>query len=446
MRPLYAGLAVAICGGPALAQAPTTRVLDCTSGGCHTKQLDHAFLHGPTAVKACDACHEYKDPVGHSFTLKRQGKDLCLFCHIDKAGTEGPVVHAPVSKGDCTACHDAHGSGTRQMLKAATVPSLCAQCHTDVMTGSHAHKPAATDCMSCHKAHTADHAKLLTMPSRELCLSCHQDVGKALGAAHPHLPAKEDCLQCHSPHATDHHAVLKSAPADLCISCHQEVGKHVSSAAHPHSAVAQGKACLNCHTAHGSDNAKQLTGDTISTCLACHAQPIKVSKDRVIAAVAELADPKQVRHGPVASGDCAGCHGVHGAEHTGLLVKPYPKGFYQPFTDDAYALCFNCHDRNLAASRSAERETGFRDGTRNLHFLHVANSVQGRSCRACHSVHASKHSRLIADTVSFGQWKLPINFTPTAEGGSCAPGCHKPASYTRQPAAMPVAIPGGSGK
>jgi uncharacterized protein YcsI (UPF0317 family) len=36
---------------PAVAQQqPTTRVLDCTTSGCHAKQLDHKVLHGPTAV------------------------------------------------------------------------------------------------------------------------------------------------------------------------------------------------------------------------------------------------------------------------------------------------------------------------------------------------------------------------------------------------------------
>jgi len=37
--------------------------------------------------------------------------------------------------------------------------------------------------------------------------------------------------------------------------------------------------------------------------------------------------------------------------------------------------------------------TNFRDGARNLHFLHVNKAVRGRTCRACHEVHASKQPR-----------------------------------------------------
>jgi predicted CXXCH cytochrome family protein len=325
------------------------------------------------------------------------------------------------------------------MLKKDPLPALCADCHKDVLKGSHVHEPAAADCLACHKAHDSDHAKLLTLDPRPLCISCHAEVGRAAsGSAHPHKPAEGDCLQCHAPHASDQVKVLKAAPAELCLSCHADVGKAAAAASHPHSAVSDVRACLNCHTAHGSEHAKLLPKDTVGTCLECHAKPIPVDKDRIVQAVAELADPKLHKHGPIAKDDCSGCHGVHGANLADLLHKPYATGFYQPFTDDAYALCFNCHDRALATVPTAEKETGFRDGTRNLHWLHVAKSPQGRSCRACHTVHASRFEAQIADTVTFGQWKLPINYTPTERGGSCSPGCHATAKYDRVMAAKPA--------
>lgn len=412
---------------------PTTRVNGCTTSGCHSAQLKHEFLHGPTAVQACDVCHEWVDPAKHSFSLKRTGKDLCSFCHIDKTGQEGPVVHAPVAKGECTGCHDPHGSTTPLMLKKGTIAEMCTSCHTKTISASHVHGPAATECTACHQAHTAQHKNLLNTEGRALCLSCHEQLAGSLGSSvHMHAPVAGDCLQCHSAHASENPSVLKQPAKELCLSCHDKVGKEISSATHPHSAVTDARACLNCHTAHASDHANLLPANPAKACLECHKAPIK-TETRTVAAVTDIANTSTHKHGPVGVGDCAACHGVHGSEHNQLLVQNYARDFYVPFTDDSYALCFKCHDKKLASSEKAGKETNFRDAERNLHYVHVAKSPQGRSCRACHTVHAAKNDKQIATTVTFGQWKLPIGFTPTAEGGSCAPGCHKPQSYDRRP-------------
>jgi hypothetical protein len=56
---------------------------------------------------------------------------------------------------------------------------------------------------------------------------------------------------------------------------------------------------------------------------------------------------------------------------------------------------------------------------------------KGRTCNLCHEVHASAKPKLIKETTSFGTWQLPLNFTPTATGGSCMPGCHRMRGYDR---------------
>jgi predicted CXXCH cytochrome family protein len=416
-------------------QPPTIRTPDCTTGGCHTAQTERKFLHGPNAVQACDACHEYTDPAKHTFNLKRPGRQLCDFCHIDKTGTEGPVVHKPVADGQCIGCHDPHGANNRRMLKKDTTPELCGQCHKEILSAKHVHSPAGEDCAKCHKPHTSDNAHLLIMEPRALCLSCHADVGKTIaGAKHPHDPAKGDCLQCHQPHASNEIKALRKSPNELCSSCHQAVADAAAKATHPHGAVTEGRACLNCHTPHGSDWTKQLKADPVAACLECHKQEIKVSKDRTVAGVPELANTAMHRHGPIEKGECAGCHTVHGGDRDRLLTGNYSNSFYQAFSDEAYELCFKCHNRQLALAQPADTQTKFRDGSRNLHAVHVnieGGSAQGRSCRACHSIHASKNEQQINDNVPFGQWKLPINFIPNESGGSCSPGCHKPAKYNR---------------
>ncbi len=456
--PIILALAVAFGVDPSV--APTTRVLNCTEAGCHAPQLDRPFLHGPTAVHSCDVCHEFADPGQHKFQLKAQGRDLCTFCHINKTGREGPVVHEPVAKGECLSCHDPHGSSVRSMLRQDSVNGQCAQCHAETLKASHIHQPAGEDCTKCHEAHTSKHERLLTMTPRELCISCHAAVGeRAAHAAFPHDPARGDCLSCHTPHATEQIKALKASPRELCVSCHAEVAQQASSATHPHSAVLEGKACLNCHEPHGSDHSKQIRGDGVATCLACHKEPIKVAaaaSERivggVVAGVPELAQAGMFRHGPIATednGGCAACHAVHGGERASLLVGAYSTEFYQRFSDDAYGLCLKCHDRDRLLGESAQAGgagvvggmTNFRHGERNLHAVHVDRGDQGRSCRACHTPHASRFPQQIADSVPFGKWSIPINFNPTAVGGSCSPGCHKPYSYERSPTPTPTAQP-----
>ncbi|MCX5689673.1 MAG: hypothetical protein NTV94_07805, partial [Planctomycetota bacterium] len=421
---------------------PTQKTQDCTTAGCHTKQTNHQVLHGPTAVGACDACHEYNEPTNHTFKLKREGQNLCEFCHIDKTGREGPVTHQPVAKGQCTACHDPHGGNSKMLLKADTGRDLCLTCHKDVAAGKHVHGPVALDCLPCHKPHSSDAPKLLTMDKQALCLTCHEDVSKEVGKfKHPHPPAAKDCLQCHNPHSSNEPNVLSAPATELCITCHKAIADIAVGATHPHSAVKDGRACLNCHVAHGSDAANLMKGSTVEACLECHKNPIKL-ENRTVAAVAEIAVAKNFKHGPIRQDQCSGCHDVHGGQHANLLAEPFSERFAQPFKAEEYALCFKCHDKSLVAKERGDKPTGFRDGERNLHWVHVVNPAQGRSCRSCHSLHASPTDKHLADTVPFGQWKLPINYKQTETGGSCAPGCHKPQTYDRNGTPPPTAPQG----
>ncbi len=441
MMPRRAAIFIALAAWCASAAAqvdplipPTARSPDCTTSGCHASQIAKPFLHGPNALPgggACDMCHEYQDIPAHRFTLKHEGRALCDFCHVDKSGQEGPIVHDPVAKGQCVACHDPHGAGNRKMLKGETGPQLCTECHKDAMTGRHLHKPVGENCTTCHTPHAGQHARLLTAEPKQLCVSCHEQVGKeAAGSKYPHEPAS-DCLQCHAPHAANEARILKQPAKDLCVSCHAEVGRLADSAAHKHAAVSDAKACLNCHTAHGSEHAKQLAADPVASCLACHAKPV-VTKGRTIAGVPELAIDANHRHGPIVNGRCVDCHDVHGGDKERLLVKPYATAFYQEFREDSVGLCLSCHDAALIAAEEVRDEgTAFRNGARNLHFVHVMKGDQGRSCRSCHTPHASRFGELIAESVPYGKWNMPINFKPSTTGGSCAPGCHKPESYDR---------------
>jgi predicted CXXCH cytochrome family protein len=61
----------------------------------------------------------------------------------------------------------------------------------------------------------------------------------------------------------------------------------------------------------------------------------------------------------------------------------------------------------------------------------VNKKVRGKNCKLCHEIHAGSQPFLMAEKVPFGTWQLPLHFEKTENGGTCSPGCHKPASYDR---------------
>lgn len=114
-----------------------------------------------------------------------------------------------------------------------------------------------------------------------------------------------------------------------------------------------------------------------------------------------------------------------------------------PFEIGNYALCFACHDKAMADAPGA---TQFRDGDTNLHGVHLRAGERSAGCADCHAVHAGSAARLVVETIRYqgSQWETPMNFTITADGGRCAPGCHEPLSYSRRPGPVAGDAEGGS--
>ncbi|MHC5022505.1 MAG: cytochrome c3 family protein [Planctomycetota bacterium] len=452
-------LAVAAGGTGALAQSPpTTQMDDCMTSGCHGGMLAARYVHGPTASGDCEVCHVPADVAQHRFDLVRTGATMCDFCHADQPRAAALHVHQPVAEGRCLDCHDPHGSSRPTMLRDDDGGEPCLRCHEAVVANRPVHhQPVATgQCTGCHRAHESDLPHLLIREGRALCLSCHADVLHPLDATSPevassepiappaaapsegprmrmHGPVAVDCAMCHDPHASRHTGLLVRSGAELCIFCHAEVGKQVATSTVAHGPMTADQACTNCHNPHVGRAGDLLTDEPVRLCLNCHAEEQPRADGTMVAAVPELADATLNRHGPLREGSCRDCHSPHGAEHAKLLTGPFPTSFYERFDPEAYGLCFRCHDQELALAARTTTATGFRDGDRNLHVVHVqADGGSGRSCRVCHSHHASKGARLTRETVAFGEWKLPIQFTPTETGGSCAAGCHRSYRYDRE--------------
>jgi predicted CXXCH cytochrome family protein len=178
-----------------------------------------------------------------------------------------------------------------------------------------------------------------------------------------------------------------------------------------------------------------LFSDDLDSCMKCHDKPVK-DENREIAGMQELLATNPFPHGPIQSRNCSSCHNPHGSRYFRLLTNQYPQDFYVPFFVSNYDLCFRCHDAALATEEKTTDKTEFRDGDRNLHFVHVNRTSHGRNCRSCHEVHASKNPEHIGTTVPFGDWDLPVKFEKSENGGSCSPGCHAVQKYSHEPAKM----------
>ncbi len=456
LKVVFAGLAIVTVAlasmGPAAPipqqeRRPTGPVAPESCVMCHADVTAHEAVHGPVVVNACSACHQVESAEAHTFKLAREGQQLCTFCHdIDLASAN--FVHEPLKTGDCTGCHDPHGGPDHLMLKAASVDGLCHTCHGDVVGGrNNVHGPvAAGACSVCHRAHSSQFPGLLSAPGPQLCLSCHVSTATQLETMRViHGPALTDCQACHDPHASDHVMILREEPEALCLTCHESIRHTVETATTQHAAVTTQRGCLNCHDPHASDYPQVLTHKMTTLCYECHNKEIDLPDGHKLANIEAVIEGATSPHGPVAQGNCAACHQIHGGDNFRLLIKEYPPEFYAPFAEESYALCFSCHDKQLVYDPNTTTLTNFRNGEENLHYLHVNRETKGRTCRACHETHASNLPKHIRDSVPFGTggWKLPIGYEKTESGGSCAPGCHKPYGYDR---IEPVTYPDDGGK
>jgi predicted CXXCH cytochrome family protein len=205
----------------------------------------------------------------------------------------------------------------------------------------------------------------------------------------------------------------------------------MEAASHTHAPVTSERRCLNCHDPHAGGDSSLLVTDMQTLCCECHDREIRLPDGGTLADIKQVLETGTHLHGPASEGNCAACHRSHGGDHFRMLRAAYPPGLYESFDEQRYALCFLCHDRQLASEATTKTHTGFRNGQANLHFVHVNRGKKGRTCRVCHQAHAGSNEKLIRESISFGGWELPIGFNRTEHGGRCASGCHAAYEYNR---------------
>jgi predicted CXXCH cytochrome family protein len=408
----------------------------CRNAECHPTVGGTQNTHEPLKEGDCTACHKPVNPVhplkgGKSFTLTEKGAALCYQCHTPYGKKK--VIHPPVADGECAYCHRPHGGGGRYLLDPTDDRTeLCLGCHDGAdFKRKVRHGPVAVGaCVKCHDPHESNEKKLLPGPIWETCLKCHTDFVKALSESpFIHPPVKGGpCTACHNPHSSDYNQLIRKPVPDLCFGCHKNIEKKLKLKV-VHLPLRQAGGCANCHSSHFSVAKSLLAGDDKTVCLGCHGTdtlgkpPLRNIKREI--------EGKKFLHGPLQKGNCRACHDPHGSDSMRLLKGAYPADLYVTYKEGIYGLCLSCHEKNLLRFPDTTQYTRFRNGNRNLHYVHVVGR-KGRTCRVCHEPHASNGEKLISiDGARFGDWKIPINFRQTATGGSCAPGCHRPLNYDR---------------
>jgi predicted CXXCH cytochrome family protein len=417
----------------------------CTTG-CHTEMGKDKYVHGPVAAGQCSACHTPKPNVKHpskqkesesDFDAPAAGAALCNTCHERKDSQ--PIVHGPIQWGQCSFCHDPHQSPNPFRLKEQPTSKLCFKCHKDDKTlEKEVHGPvAAGACTGCHDPHQGTRKFRLVKQGPDLCYTCHAEkqaefTPKRFG----HVPAKIDCSNCHDPHNSPNAFRVQRPVPDLCFGCHPDKKQQIQTARTEHEAVRMDRKCLNCHDPHFADYPKQLRDTPMRLCLTCHDRPQKTPDGKLLLNMKGFLEDNRDWHGPIRQQDCAACHDPHGTDNFRILRRPYPREFYAPFKAEQYSLCFGCHEPTLVLEPSTSKLTNFRNGEKNLHFVHVNRVDKGRTCRACHEVHASDRPKHIRESVPFGGWEVKTNYVKYNNGGKCAPGCHVPRGYNRSEAAQ----------
>jgi predicted CXXCH cytochrome family protein len=406
----------------------------CVDAECHPEFKESKYEHSPVILNKCDACHETIENR-HVFKMVSTGEALCVFCH--KLNLKS-FIHDPVAKGKCIECHNPHGSDFPYLLKTDPSKDLCFQCHDKksekILDNKYTHAPAAQGaCILCHYGHSAWNKNLLIDEGNDLCIFCHnKEFEPLLKMRHVHKPVTENCQKCHDPHGSNNKMLLSEDEPEFCYECHKEIAEIIKSSSNVHKATTMEESCSNCHAPHASSLPKLLKKPMIDVCLSCHNKEIELPDGKKLQNIAEIMKDNPFKHGPIQQNNCIACHNPHASNIFRLLVSFFPPEFYAPFNLEEYNLCFQCHPKDTFLDERTTALTNFRDGDINLHYMHVNKTEKGRTCRACHEVHASSQKAHVRSSVPYGNWEFPIVFKATPEGGTCEAGCHDEKKYSRK--------------
>lgn len=456
-RPVLAALGVLVLTGLALAARPVPRLLVRSAadiprlleGGlhagacdrCHTMHgrdgvtYDHALL-GPDDNTLCDGCHHQpwtmaSYPGTLPFLGSAHGSDPSAVW----PGPTPPARSEPGAAGKCLNCHDPHGwedgLGPVPALAHAREEGLCLACHD----GAPALGDVRTDQLKPYRHPTQDFTGLHRGPVE----ASPADFGRTPNRRHA------ECVDCHNPHVARGGGLAGGGDARARLLGASRVQVTNGPAGAPPAftfvpgsdtlTASEGDwpLCFKCHSSWTTQPPGQ-------TDLARVLNPNNPSFHPVEAAGANPGISPLAFAGGVtaasrtACGDCHGsddpqARGPHGSLHRWILRRPYdPAPLERTMTSDE--LCFACHAFDVYGNPSSPGMTraASRFNPPQSEYGHAKHVGEERvPCGACHVTHGSgSHPFLIRTGGNPGL----VTYTATPLGGTCAPTCHGPESYT----------------
>ncbi|HER09318.1 MAG TPA: hypothetical protein ENO20_10470, partial [Bacteroides sp.] len=261
--------------------------------------------------------------------------------------------------------------------------SNCLECHADLVQKKVIHPITEAGCEFCHSSTGEKHPGNTSgfefkAAYPDMCTHCHDSKNNMKSV---HSPVEEgDCSICHDPHGSGYpFLILDDYSENACLDCHYV---ETESAVSVHGPVRNGK-CQQCHDPHQTDHPNQLEKETGDLCMSCHSEEIDAG-DRKVRDISTALVHGNVVHGPIKNESCIICHTPHSGDYPFQLVADYPVRQYTEASVANFELCFNCHDSELLTEPQTMQATNFRNGDKNMHYLHIQGN-RGRNCNLCHN-------------------------------------------------------------
>lgn len=370
----------------------------------------------------------------------------------------------------CTSCHDAHNDNNGKFLVVSNLGgALCETCHLKPAWGQTPHNIStatwdglATDpwpntslttvsdnaCQNCHMPHSAGAGeRLLNYVAEETnCLVCHnshvaqEDVANEFtkSSTHPienntgrHTPDETavvnsrhvECVDCHDPHAAKSGGGNPAGPLT-------NVRGITITGAEIQPITSEYQLCLRCHgdsTGKPAPPTPRVFPETnlrleFSTSNPSYHPVAGIGRNPNVpslqgglttSSIIQCTDCHNNDNGPNTGGN--GPNGPHGSNYPHLLERQFVTQDPASESASAYALCYNCHNRNSILN----------DQSFPLHQKHIGG--ENASCNVCHDPHGSGFARLINFDTSVvspsGSGRLEFNSTGTFSG-ECYVNCH----------------------
>jgi predicted CXXCH cytochrome family protein len=414
----------------------------CDSSGCHTSTttwanttLNHAVVT-PAVNNRCSACHNGINALGVPTT------------HIPTGGTGGV---------QCDTCHKTFVAFAPASMRHSGLPApvLCDSCHgggyvsvnAQAKPGNHISDPR--QCSTCHASTTAWKPASYSHPAGALaCNGCHNGataLGKPAGAAH--ISTSAQCSTCHLNYVAFKPATMNhTGTTGQCSACHTGTYLSFNAQVKPPTHIPTSAQCdsSNCHTSSTTSWAiKNWAHDAsaIGNCSSCHNGLTALSKPTTHIPTSAQCDtchknfasfrPAAMSHpattGPVATGNCATCHG---GSYTAVNALTKSTA-HIPTTGQ----CDTCHSGYAAWSPTTMNHAGQTSCTTCHSGAYVTQNAQKKS--AAHIVTTAQCSTCHSSTTT---WATGVFNHATASppvAGICAT-CHNGTNAIGKPASSHI--------